>query len=468
MKILFAASESLPFVKSGGLGDVIGSLPAALKKQGVEVQVILPKYSSIPQELAEKMKNVDFFQVELGWRKLYCGILEMVHEGVQYYFVDNEYFFKRPELYGFDDDCERFAFFSKAVLQFVDSGRKSVPDIIHCNDWHTGLIPIFKKEIFGESKRLSKVKTLYTIHNIKYQGSFNKYWFSDLLGFHGNQDAWETLEHKGSINYMKAGIVGADRVSTVSPTYSEEIRDPFYGEGLEEVINNLPHKVEGILNGIEYKHRDCNKGIIKAEIQEKMGLEVLSEVPLISMVSRLTSQKGLDLIAHIMDELAMEDVQIVFLGNGETHYENMLKFFESKYPEKIKAYIGFESELAENLYMGSDMLLMPSYFEPCGISQLMAMEYGTIPIVRETGGLIDTVKPYNMYTGEGTGFSFSNINAHELLYTIKRAIDMYKYDKRMWRQLERNAAGSDFSWKKSAEEYVKLYEDITQHQTNKI
>lgn len=462
MKILIAASECVPFVKSGGLGDVIGSLPVALKGEGAEVSVILPKYSTISPEYTKMMKNVDFFEVELGWRKLYCGILEMKMDGIQYYFVDNEYFFKRPELYGFDDDCERFAFFSKAVLQFVDVNKEVEPDVIHCNDWHTGLIPLFKREIYRDNEKMARIKTLYTIHNIKYQGIFNKYWFGDLLGFHGNPEAWATLEHHDNINYMKAGILAADRVSTVSPTYSLEIKDSFYGEGLEEVIAFLPKGVKGILNGVHYKHLDCNKGLLKEDIQEKLGLEKRKDVPMITMVSRLTAQKGLDLVAHILDELAAEDVQLVFLGSGEADYENMLRYFEHKHPKNVRAYIGFNEELAQELYMGADMFLMPSYFEPCGISQLMAMEYGTIPIVRETGGLLDTVIPYNQYTGEGTGFTFSNINAHELLYTIKRALDVYWNDKHIWRQLERSAAGSDFSWKKSAEEYMKLYESISQ------
>jgi len=461
MKILFAASECVPFVKSGGLADVIGSLPKALQGEGVEVAVILPKYSALASEYTSQMKTVEAFEVELGWRKLYCGILEMKHEGIQYYFVDNEFFFKRPELYGFEDDSERFAFFSKAVLQFLEVSTTYAPDLIHCNDWHTGLIPLFKQELYADSKKLQKIRTLFTIHNVKYQGRFNKYWFGDRLGFHGNKKAWHTLEHSGCINYLKAGILTADRVSTVSPTYSKELRDRFYGEGLQNVIASLDKGVVGILNGIEYKHLDCDKGLAKLEIQEKMGLEQRRDVPLITMSTRLTAQKGLDLVAHIMDELAMLDVQVIFLGSGDPDYENMLRYFEDKYPNKVKAYIGFDPELAEKLYMGADLFLMPSYFEPCGISQMLAMQYGTLPVVRETGGLLDTVIPYNQYTGEGTGFSFANINAHELLFTIKRALDVYWNDKHAWRQLERNAAGSDFSWKKSAEEYVKLYEDIT-------
>jgi len=460
MKILFAASECVPFVKSGGLGDVMGSLPGVLKESGADVRMILPLYSGIAAEYADKMKHIDFFEVELSWRKLYCGIFEMKQGGITYYFVDNEYFFKRPDLYGYDDDCERFAFFSKAILQFIDINKKFKPDVIHCNDWHTALIPLFKKELFGDSKRLAKTKTLFTIHNIKHQGVFSKYWFTDLLGFHGNQHAWHLLSHHGSINYMKAGIMGADRVTTVSPTYSREIRDSFYGEGLEGVIQSLPKGVTGILNGINYKHKDFDKGLTKAAIQEEMGLAVRRDVPLITMIARLTAQKGLDLVIHILDELAMEDVQIVFLGSGEAAYENILRHYESKYPHRIRACIQFDEELAEKLYMGADLFLMPSTFEPCGTSQLMAMEYGTIPIVRETGGLLDTVTAYNKYTGEGTGFSFSNINAHELLFTIKKALEVYWNDKPAWRKLERSAAGSDFSWKKSAEEYMKLYEEI--------
>ena len=461
MKVLFAASECAPFVKSGGLGDVIGALPGVLNKYSADARVILPKYSTISKEFSDKMKHVEFFEVELGWRKLYCGILELEHEGVHYYFVDNEYFFNRPELYGYDDDSERFAFFSKAILKFVKVSKTYTPDVIHCNDWHTGLIPLFKKEIFGKSKKLEAIKTVFTIHNIKHQGIFNKYWFGDLLGLYGKEKAWRTLELNGNINYMKAGIIKADRVTTVSPTYSKEITNNYYGEGLEGVIASLEHGVTGILNGINYKHAVFDKGKTKAELQEKMGFEIRDDVPLITMVSRLTAQKGLDLLAHVMDELAREDVQMIFLGSGETHYENMLKHFESKYPKNVKSILGFDEELAEKLYIGADIFLMPSYFEPCGTSQLFAMQYGTIPIVRETGGLLDTVIPYNHYTGEGTGFSFSNINAHEFLFTIKRALDVYRNDKPAWRKLKRSAAGAEFSWNKAAEEYMRLYESIT-------
>lgn len=463
MKVMIAASEAKPFVKSGGLGDVMGSLPLALKQEEVSVSVILPKYAGIRPEYVKNMKRLDFFEVELGWRKLYCGILKLELEGIDYYFVDNEYFFKRPELYGYDDDCERFAFFSKAVLLFAERLGEDCPRVIHCNDWHTGLIPLFLREMYRDSPVLGKTRSLFTIHNIKYQGIFNKYWFGDLLGLYGNLDAWHTLEFKDQINYMKAGILAADRVSTVSPTYSKEIRDHFYGEGLEGVIASLPREVKGILNGIHYEHLDCDKGAVKKQIQERMGLEQRENVPLIAMVSRLTAQKGLDLVAHIMDELVTEDLQLVFLGAGEPEYENMLRHFEGKYPSKVKAFIGFEEELARQLYMGADLFLMPSIFEPCGISQMMAMEYGTLPVVRETGGLIDTVVPFNQYTGEGTGFTFSNINAHEFLFTIKRALNVYYNDPHLWRQLKRNAAGTDFSWKKSAEEYKNLYEDITRY-----
>ena len=461
MKVLFAASECTPFVKSGGLGDVIGALPGAIKQYGADARVILPKYSTIPKEFSDKMKHVDFFEIELGWRKLYCGILELEHEGVHYYFVDNEYFFRRPDLYGYDDDCERFAFFSKAILKFIKGNKKFIPDVIHCNDWHTGLIPLFKNENFGQSKKLEAIKTVFTIHNIKHQGIFNKYWFGDLLGLYGKEKAWRALELNGDINYMKAGIVKADRVTTVSPTYSLEITNSYYGEGLEDVIASLEHRVTGILNGINYKHLDFDKGKIKSALQQKMGFEIGDEIPLITMISRLTAQKGLDLLSHIMDELVTENVQIIFLGSGEAHYEDMLKHFAGKYPNRVKTIIGFDEELAEKIYMGADIFLMPSYFEPCGISQLLAMQYGTIPIVRETGGLIDTVTPYNQYTGEGTGFTFSNINAHEFLFTVKRALAVYRKDKPAWKKLKRSAAGKEFSWNNSAEEYMRLYESIT-------
>ncbi|CEI71916.1 MULTISPECIES: glycogen synthase GlgA [Romboutsia] len=477
MKVLYVTSECWPFAKTGGLGDVSYALPKALKKEGVDIRVILPKYSTIPNYLKEKLKEVAVFNVEVGWRNQYCGLLEMELDGIKFYFIDNEYYFKREGeiayLYGYDDDAERYTFFSNAVLESM-SIIDFYPDVIHMNDWHTGMIPLILKEKYSHLEKYRNIKTIYTIHNLQYQGVFSNKVLPDVLGLPQSYLDNGDVEYYGGVNFMKAGIVFSDKVTTVSPTYSSEIQTKYYGYGLDGLLLSNNHKLKGILNGIDYDLNNPstdnelffrydinsidNKVKNKLRLQEILGLEVNEEIPLIGIVSRLVSQKGFDLISYIMPEILREKLQIVVLGTGEHQYQSMFNYYDSKYPKKVSARIIFNSSLAQQIYAGSDMFLMPSLFEPCGIGQMLAMRYGTLPIVRETGGLKDTVNPYNKYTGEGNGFSFKNYNAHEMLFCIQEAVRTYN-DKEKWRRLVINAMNTDSSWEKSAKEYIKTYKD---------
>lgn len=478
MKVFYVTSECWPFVKTGGLGDVSYALPKALKKEGVDVRVILPKYSTIPTYLKDQLKEVAVFNVQVGWRNQYCGILEMEFEGIKFYFIDNEYYFKREGeyayLYGYGDDAERFAFFSEAVLQTMEK-IDFYPDVVHINDWHTGMIPLILKNRYNHLDKYKNIKTLYTIHNLQYQGIFGKEVLGDLLNlsdeYYNNGD----VEYYGGVSFMKSGIVFSDKVTTVSKTYVDEIQTPFYGEKLDGLLRANSYKLEGILNGIDYDINDPStdpniffkydannledKIKNKLELQKILGLEVNPDIPVIGIVSRLVSQKGFDLISYIMPELIREDLQLVILGTGEQQYQSMFNYYSSLYCKKVSARITFDSGFAQQIYSGSDMFLMPSLFEPCGIGQMLAMRYGTLPIVRETGGLKDTVEPYNQYTGDGNGFSFANYNAHEMLYCIQRALKVYK-DKDMWYRLVENAMHTDNSWKKSAQKYIEAYQGI--------
>lgn len=478
MKVLYVTSECWPFAKTGGLGDVSYALPKALKKEGIDIRVILPKYSTIPNYLKERLKEVAVFNVEVGWRNQYCGLLEMELDGVKFYFIDNEYYFRRSGeiayLYGYDDDAERYTFFSNAVLEAM-SILDFYPQVIHMNDWHTGMIPLIIKEKFNHLEHYRNIKTVYTIHNLQYQGVFSSRILSDVLGLSNSNLENGNIEYYGGISFMKSGIVFSDKVTTVSPTYTNEIQTQYYGYSLDGLLRSNNHKLKGILNGIDYDlnnpltdndifvNYDINsidkKVQNKLRLQEILGLEVNKDIPLIGIVSRLVSQKGFDLISYIMPEIMRENVQVVVLGTGEHQYQSMFNYYNSKYPNKISARITFDSSLAQQIYAGSDMFLMPSLFEPCGIGQMLAMRYGTLPIVRETGGLRDTVIPYNKYTGEGNGFSFSNYNAHEMLYCIQQGIRLYS-DKDKWNKLIINAMSTDSSWKKSAIEYIKTYQEI--------
>ncbi len=474
-RVLFAAFEAVPFSKTGGLGDVAGVLPGVLNKKDLDVRVILPKLSLIPKKYVDQMEYVASLTVPLGWRRQYCGIEMLRHGGVTYYFLDNEYYFKRPAAYGYGDDSERIAFFSKAILECLQYLPDFFPDLIHCNDWHTALVPVFLHEHYGSLPQYRSIKVLFTIHNLKFQGVFPRWDCGDVLGLSGTP-AEGQLEFGNAINFMKGGICYADWLSTVSPSYAEEICTGYYGENLDGLFRSRKNRLSGILNGIdtrEYnpatdplvKHHFSlddmqGKAAAKAQLQEAIGLPVRPDVPLITMISRLTEQKGMDLLVFILDEFLQEDVQVAVLGVGDERYEHDMRHFSATYPEKCAALLQFNTDLSHQLYAGADFLLMPSQFEPCGLSQMIAMRYGTLPIVRETGGLKDSVTPYNQYTGEGTGYSFANYNAHELLFTMKNAVQIYREQPEVHQQLRKQAMQADFSWAQSAEQYRALYQKL--------
>jgi starch synthase len=478
VKVFFVTAECWPFAKTGGLGDVAYALPKALKKEGIDARVIMPKYANIPNYLKEKMEEVAIFNVNVGWRNQYCGLYKLEHDGIIFYFIDNEYYFKREGpytyLYGYGDDAERFTFFCNAVLETI-SRIDFYPDVMHCNDWHTGIIPALLNEHYRHRTGFENIKTVFTIHNLQYQGVFPRKVLSDVLSLPNWYLDEEYLEFYGGVNFMKSGIVFSDVITTVSPTYVEEIQTEYYGEGLQGLLKQHSYKLKGILNGIDYDifnpltdeniyinydfETIRNKSKNKIELQKIMALEVDEDIPLIGVVSRLVSQKGMDLISYMMPEIIGKKLQLVVLGTGDERYESMFNYHSWNYPDKVASRIMFDSALAQKIYAGSDMFLMPSLFEPCGIGQMLAMRYGTLPIVRETGGLKDTVNPYNQYTGEGNGFSFENYNAHEMFDAIQRAIEIYN-DKKKWNDVVKNAMNKDNSWEKSAREYIELYENI--------
>lgn len=474
MRILLASSEAVPFAKTGGLADVAGSLPPALKKLGQDIRLIIPKYKCIASEYTGKMEKLGEITVNVGWRRQYCGVLKLVHNEVTVYFIDNEYYFKRDGLYGYFDQAEQFVFFCKAVIEVLPMiGFK--PDVIHCNDWQTAIIPLLLKDHYKRFPFYSSIKTLFTIHNLSYQGVFPEQVLPDLTGI-----SWEYfnqwgVEFYGGVNFMKAGLVFADMLSTVSRTYVEEIKGDFFGENLNGVLNNRSSSLYGILNGIDttendpatdgrlFANYDVNnlegKYINKRMLQQSLGLEENAEIPVISVISRLVDQKGFDLIACVLNDMLYMDIQIVVLGTGEYRYEEMFKNTSGAFPRKVSANIRYDATLAQRIYAGSDMFLMPSLFEPCGLGQLFSMRYGTVPIVRETGGLNDTVKAYQESTGEGNGFTFANYNAHDMLYTIRRAVSFYQ-NKKVWNKLITKCMSQDYSWNKSALQYVGLYEKL--------
>jgi starch synthase len=477
MNVLYAVFEASPFAKTGGLGDVGGALPVFLKEDGVDVRVIMPKHDAIPDKFKSKFRKIFNFQLQLGWRRLYCGMEMLKYKGVTYYFIDNEYYFKRDSLYGYDDDAERVAFFCKGVLESLIRLDKFKPNIIHCNDWHTSMIPIMLKEYFGDHPYYFDIKSIITIHNLKFQGIIGRYYLGDLLSMEHHSAARDHLAWGDAINFLKGSLYYADAITTVSPTYAEEIKTPSYGENLDGILRSRGDHLSGILNGLDYDEYDPStdkliykpykkggwegKAFNKAALQEEMGLPQNAEAPVLSIISRLTEQKGMDLLAHIMEELLEnEDIQLIVLGSGDWFYEEKFYYFMSRYPDKISARIGFDEKLAHRIYAGSDIFLMPSRFEPCGLSQLISLKYGTIPVVRETGGLKDTVIPYNEFTGEGNGFGFMNYNAHELLFAIKKAVNLCISSKKAWQALQLNAMSADFSWQASAKKYIKLYESL--------
>ena len=475
MQIVFASAECAPFVKTGGLGDVAGSLPAALVRAGAEVIVMVPKYATIKDEYKAQMEHFSDFYVSLGWRNEYCGLEKLEHDGVTYMFIDNERYFARDYPYGFFDDGERFAFFSKAItesLQHLPAGFEC--DILHCNDWQTALAPVFLREFYQGLPLYDRVKTVFSIHNVAFQGQFSDTVMEDILGVAHIPAAASQLRCDAcSINYMLGALRYADAITTVSPTYAGEIQTPEFGEGLDSVLRERSYALQGILNGIDVAGFDpatdtriaanytvedrSGKAVCKAKLQEELGLEVRDDRPLMVMVTRLTRQKGMDLVMYALDRILAGGVQVAVLGTGDRDYEDGLRYFQDKYPGTMAARIEFDPTLSQRMYAAADMFLMPSKFEPCGLSQIIAMRYGTLPIVRETGGLKDTVVPYNEFTGEGTGFSFSNFNGDEMGDAVFRAARLFWDNRDAWNQLVTQAMSQDFSWTRSADKYLDLY-----------
>ena len=476
-RILFAASECVPFIKTGGLADVVGSLPKYFDKEKYDVRVMLPKYMCMKEEWKEKLEYRTHFYMDLNWRTQYVGVLEYVHDGVTFYFIDNEFYFNGFAPYGnIYEDIEKFAFFSKAVLSTLPV-IDFRPDIIHCHDWQTGLIPIYLDNFRYSNEYYRNIKTIMTIHNLKVQGTWDTKTVRDITGLPDYYFVPDKLEAYKDANYLKGGIVYADRITTVSNSYAEEIKMPFYGENLDGLMRARANCLRGIVNGIDYEVYDPETDALltnnfslknfrkekvknKLALQEELGLEKNAKTMMIGIVSRLTDQKGLDLIAYMMDELCQENIQLVVLGTGEERYENMFRHFAWKYQGKVSANIYYSEALSHKIYASCDAFLMPSLFEPCGLSQLMSLRYGTLPIVRETGGLKDTVVPYNEFDKTGTGFSFANYNAHEMMDIIRYAEHIYYDRKRDWNKIVEHAMQQDFSWDNSAKQYEQLYEEL--------
>ncbi|MCH5198493.1 MAG: glycogen synthase GlgA [Oscillospiraceae bacterium] len=471
MKVLYAVSEAKPFIASGGLGDVAGSLPVALRRRLIGCRVVMPLYEGIPQQFKDNMKFITHITVPVSWRRQYCGIFEAKYNGVIYYFIDNQYYFKRQGIYGHYDDAERFAFFSRAVLEIIPH-IDFKPDVINCNDWQTALVPVYYSRYYARREGFENIKTVFTIHNIQYQGKYGREVLGDVAGF-SEEDA-PLLENDGCINFMKGGIECSNAVTTVSPTYAGEILDPWYAYGLDSILNERKWKLKGILNGIDTVSNDPaadpalpanfsaeepqNKAVCKAALQKELGLPENPDVPVIAMVSRLVAHKGFDLVKCVLEELlTTENVQVAVLGTGEWQYETFFNDLAAKYPDKLGVKIAFNSALASRMYAGSDIFLMPSKSEPCGLSQMFALRYGSIPVVRATGGLKDTVQDSGM--NEGNGFVFEDYNAHDMLHAIRRAVHGFA-DTEGWAILRKRAMECDNSWGKSANEYIKLYKNL--------
>lgn len=474
MKVLFAASEAHPFIKTGGLGDVMGALPQSLTELGVEARVVIPKYKNIKDELKQNLQFIKWFTVPVGWRNQYCGVFQYKYKDVVYYFIDNEYYFNRDGLYGYYDDGERFAFFNRAVLEFIKEIDWK-PDIINCNDWQTGMVPVLLNLEYKNNEFYSNMKTVFSIHNLLFKGSFVPNVLPELFGYDYMPLTNGSVELNGSVSFLKGGINYSDQITTVSNTYAEEIKTQQYGEGLDGLLRCKSDFLKGIVNGIDYEEFDPEKDNLifknftwdsisdkvenKLSLQKELGLPQRAETPMIGLISRLTHQKGCDLIVSIIDRLLQKDIQFVVLGTGDYWYEETFKNLQYRYPDKVSANIKFDNSLAHKIYAATDMFLMPSLFEPCGLGQLIALRYGSIPIVRETGGLKDTVSSYNKYTGIGNGFGFKNFNSNELMQIIEYALTIYD-DKDAWNNIIRQAMDSDNSWEKSAMQYKLLYEDV--------
>lgn len=474
MKVLFAASEAHPFIKTGGLGDVMGALPKSLIKLGIDTRVVIPKYKNIKDELKQKLQFVKWFTVPVGWRNQYCGVFQYEYNEVIYYFIDNEYYFNRDGLYGYFDDGERFAFFNRAVLEFIKEIDWQ-PDLINCNDWQTGMVPVLLNLEYKKDQFYSRIKTVFSIHNLLFKGSFSPKVLPELFGYDYMPLVNGSVELDGSVSFLKGGLNYCDQITTVSKTYAEEIKTPQYGEGLDGFLRSKSYYLMGIVNGIDYEEFNpqddkfifknfninsiSNKVENKLALQRELGLPQKKDTPMIGIISRLTHQKGCDLIVNMIDRLLQRDIQVVILGTGDYWYEETFKNLQYRYPDKVSANIKFDNALAHKIYAATDMFLMPSLFEPCGLGQLIALRYGSIPIVRETGGLRDTVYPYNKYNGVGNGFGFKNFNSSELMQIIEYALTIYS-DKNAWNNIIRQAMDSDNSWEKSAMQYKWLYEGV--------
>lgn len=475
MKTLFVAAECAPFFKTGGLGDVAGALPKALKEKETDIKVVLPFFTKMPQRYKDQLQDLFSYDVYVGWRKQYCGVKYLQMNGIDYYFLDNLYYFDRPELYGYFDDGERFAFYQQAVIELMEK-IDFIPDVMHLNDYHTSFIPCLLKEKYRWIQKFSKIRTVLTIHNIEFQGQYDRGILYDLFGMGSERYDDGSIRFNDCVNFMKAGILYADRVTTVSPSYAEEIKTPEFGAGLDVILRMESGKLSGIVNGIDYDtfdpakdpalfanydQRHLDKKIEnKVQLQKYLELPVRPEVPVIGIVSRLTYQKGFHLLLQEMDNLLQFDVQLVLIGTGDTNFENQFRHFGEKYPTKTSIQIAFDVTLAQKVYAGADMFLMPSAFEPCGLSQMISMRYGTLPIVHEIGGLRDTVEPYNPITNEGTGFGFNIYESFYLMNAMKQAIELYQNHPDIWRGLMREAMSRDFSWDGSSEQYLELYKQM--------
>ncbi len=472
-KILFATAEAYPFLKTGGLGDVSYALPKELNNTGYETRVICPLYMDIPEQYKDGMEKVCEFSVPVGWRSQYCGLYKYTLGNTIFYFIDNEFYFKRSGAYGYFDDGERFSFFDRAILEAILHMDDFNPDIIHCNDWHTGLVPVLMHRFYNGTKAFSNV--VYSIHNLKFQGIFPKEILFELLNLDESYFTEDRLKFYDCISFMKGGIIYSDFVNTVSPTYAEEIQNDFYGEGLDGVLRQYNYKLKGILNGIDFELYDPKTDVSifenytymkldgKAEnklmLQKELGLMESKDVPMIGIISRLTPQKGFDLVIAMIEEIISTGAQLVILGTGDDKYQDVFNYYASKYPSRVSTNIAFSDALARKIYAASDLFLMPSLFEPCGLGQIMALRYGSIPIVRETGGLKDTVSPFDEYKGKGNGFSFTNFNAHDMMHVIRYALEIYK-DKDAWRKLVKRAMRNKFDWTSAAQNYIDMYNNL--------
>ncbi|MBR3384263.1 MAG: glycogen synthase GlgA [Atopobiaceae bacterium] len=473
LRVLFATSEATPFAKTGGLGDVGGALPPALKRAGCKVSVVMPKYSTIPWHFIEKMTHVAEFGVPLAWRNVWCGVEHLTYRDIDFYFIDNEDYFKRDTCYGHFDDGERFAFFSKAILEAMEHVEGMRCDVLHCNDWQTALAPVFLREFYRGIDYMDNVKTIFSIHNVQFQGQYSDTMLSDVLGLTGTPAADQLRMDATSIDFMKGACLYSDMLSTVSPTYANELKTPYYGEHLEWVFQQRADSLHGVLNGIDmsdwnpvsdprlvqnFSAKDLSgKAACKAALQQELGLAVDPERPLVVNVGRLTKQKGLDLVNYAFENFMSRGIQIAVLGTGDPKFEDSLRYFASRYPGQTAACITFDNDLAHRMYAGADLFLMPSQFEPCGLSQMISMRYGTLPVVRETGGLADSVHAYNKFTGEGDGFSFANFNADEMASCLLEACEVFWTQKDVWQQLQRQAMSIDWGWGNAANDYLDLY-----------